>query len=50
MVNKISLTTYVEYIMEEFGIPNEKANFVKVRKKFQRELDKKDFGKKLKLS
>lgn len=41
MVNKISLSTYVEYIMEEFGIPKNKANFVKVRKKFQRELDKK---------
>lgn len=40
MVNKISLTTYVEYIMEEFGIPQNKANFVKVRKKFQRELDR----------
>ena len=40
MVNKISLSTYVEYIMEEFGIPKNKANFVKVRKKFQRELDK----------
>lgn len=46
MVNKISLSTYVEYIMEEFGIPKNKANFVKVRKKFQRELDKKGLWEK----
>jgi|GEM_PF-1829268 hypothetical protein len=41
MNNKIALTTYVDYVMDEFKIPKEKSNFLKVRKKFQRELDKK---------
>lgn len=45
MNNKIALTTYVDYIMDEFKIPKEKSNFLKVRKKFQRELDKRGLWK-----
>lgn len=46
MNNKIALTTYVDYIMDEFKIPKTKSNFLKVRKKFQRELDKQGLWKK----
>lgn len=40
MSRKIALSTYVEDTMDIFEIPNNKSNFARIRKKFQRELDK----------
>lgn len=40
MSRKIALSTYVEDIMDIFEIPNKHSNFARIRKKFQRELDK----------
>lgn len=48
MSRKIALSTYVEDTMDIFEIPNNKSNFARIRKKFQRELDKMGVWKKAK--
>lgn len=42
MLNKISLSVYVENILNEFNISNDKLTFKKVRIKYERELKKRD--------
>lgn len=42
MLNKISLSVYVEDILSEFNISNDKLIFKKVRRKYERELIKRD--------
>ena len=40
MLNKISLSVYVEDILNEFNISDDELTFNKIRKKYQRELQK----------
>ena len=40
MLNKISLSVYVEDILNEFNISDDELTFKKIRKKYQRELQK----------
>lgn len=42
MLNKISLSVYVENILNEFNISDDKLTFKKVRIKYERELKKRD--------
>ena len=42
MLNKISLSVYVEDILNEFNISDDKLTFKKVRTKYERELKKRD--------
>lgn len=42
MLNKISLSVYVKDIVSEFNISNDELTFNKVRRKYERELRKRD--------
>lgn len=44
MLNKISLSVYVENILNEFNISDDKLIFKKVRIKYERELKKEIYG------